>query len=92
MEWSAGAAADRRRLDKLIMKASFILGCPLDPVQVVVESRMMDKLSSLLVQQFHPLQVTVTALSCSYSNRLIHPKCVKERYRRVTKEGPFLLL
>ena len=40
--WSSSiSAADRRRLDKLIKKASSILGCPLDPVQVVGESRMM---------------------------------------------------
>ena len=78
--WSSGiSAADRRRIDLLIKKASSILGCPLDPVQVVGESRMMDKLSSLLVQESHPLQVTLTALGSSFSNRLIHPKCVKER-------------
>ena len=34
--WSSSiSAADRRRLEKLIRKASSILGCPLDPVQVV---------------------------------------------------------
>ena len=81
--WSSSVwAADRKRLDKLIKKASSILGSPLDPVQVVGESRMMDKLSSLLVQKFHPLQDTFTALGSSFSDRLIHPKCVKERYRR----------
>ena len=43
--WSSSSilAADRRRLDKLIKKASSTLGCPLDSVQVVGESRMMDK-------------------------------------------------
>ena len=44
--WSSSiSAADRRRLDKLIKKASCILGCPLDSVQVVGESRMMLLLS-----------------------------------------------
>ena len=86
--WSSSiSAADRRRLDKLIKKDSSMLGCPLDPVQVVGESRMMNKLSSSLVQESHPLQVTLTALGSSFSNRLIHPKCVKERYHR-----SFLLL
>ena len=46
----------------------------------VVGHRMMNKLSSLLKQESHPLQVTLTALGSSFSNRLIHPKCVKERY------------
>ena len=68
---SSISAADRRRLDKLIKKASCILGCPLDSVQVVGESRMMDKLSSLLVQESRPLQDTISALGSSFSNRLI---------------------
>ena len=79
---SSISAAGRRRLDKLTKKASSILGCPLDPVQVVGESRMMDKLSSLLVQESRPLQVTISALGSSISDRLIHPQSVKERYHR----------
>ena len=36
--WSSSIlAADRRRLDRFIKKASSILGCPLDPVEVVRE-------------------------------------------------------
>ncbi|KAM8736145.1 uncharacterized protein AB9X84_021674 [Acanthopagrus schlegelii] len=54
----------------------------LDSAQVVGESRMMDKLSSLLVQESRPLQDTISAPGSSFSNRLIHPKCVKRRYRR----------
>ena len=73
--WSSSiSAADRRRLDKLIKKSSSVLGCPLDSVQEVGESRMMDKLSS-------HLQDTISALGSSF-NRLIHPQCVKERDRR----------
>ena len=80
--WSSCILAEgRKRLDKLIKEASSSAG-PLDPVQVVGESRMTDKLSSLLVKESHPLQVTLTALGSSFSNRLIHPKCVKERHRR----------
>ena len=80
--WSSSiSAADRKRLDKLIKRASSTLGCPSDSVQVVGESRMMDKLSSLLMQESHPLQDTISALGSSFSKRLIH-KCVKERYRR----------
>ena len=57
----------------------------LDPVQVVAESRMMDKMSSQLVKESN-LQVTITAAGRSFSDSLTH-KCVKERYRR-----SFLLL
>ena len=76
--WAAG----RKRLDKVIKKAGSILRCLIDPVLVVAESRMMDKLSSLLVKESHPLQVTISALGSLFSDRLTHPKCVKERYRR----------
>ena len=30
----------------------------------------------------HPLQDTLSALESSFSDRLIHPHCVKERFRR----------
>ena len=69
--WGSSGLLDwwglRKRLNGLITKSSSILGCPLDPVQVVGESRMMDKLSLLLVKQSHPLQDTVTALGSSFS-------------------------
>ena len=44
--WSSStSAAGRKGLDKLIKMASSILRWPLDPVQAVRESRMMDKLT-----------------------------------------------
>ena len=65
------------------------MGCPLDPAQVVGESRRMDKLSSLLVKGSHHLHVTISALGSSFSDRLIHPKCVKERYHRSVLPAAF---
>ncbi|KAL3970244.1 alcohol-forming fatty acyl-CoA reductase [Sarotherodon galilaeus] len=41
------SAGDRKRLNRLIRRASFVLGCPLDPVEVVSDRRMVAKLSSL---------------------------------------------
>lgn len=79
---SSISTADRKRLDKLIKKAGSVLGCHLDPVEVVGERRMMAKLSSMLENNSHPLQDTLTALESSFSDRLLHPKCVKERFRR----------
>ncbi|XP_078264925.1 uncharacterized protein LOC144598602 [Rhinoraja longicauda] len=81
--WSSSiSAAEGKRLDKLVRKASSVLGCPLDSVQAVGDRRMMAKLTLLLDNDSHPMQDTVTALSSSFSDRLLHPKCVKERYRR----------
>ncbi len=67
-----------KRLDKLIRKASSVLGCPLNPVQVVGERRMMAKPSSLLENNSH----TLTALKSSLSNWLLHTKCMKEQFCR----------
>lgn len=62
--------ADKKRHDRLIKQASSVLGCSLDSVQLVGESRMIANLSS------HPMQDTITALSSSFSNTLLHPECV----------------
>ncbi|KAI3365789.1 hypothetical protein L3Q82_000788 [Scortum barcoo] len=66
-------------MDRLVRRASSVLGCPLDSVEVVGNGRMMAKLSSLLNNTSHPLQDTLTALGSSFSERLLHPRCVKER-------------
>ncbi|TWW59246.1 hypothetical protein D4764_06G0007760, partial [Takifugu flavidus] len=69
---------DRKRMDRLVRRASSVLGCPLDSVEVVGNGRMMAKLSSMLNNTSHPLQDTLTALGSSFSERLLHPCCVKE--------------
>ena len=63
--------ADERGIDKYMFIASPVVR---ERQRACSYSRMMNKLSSLLVQESHPLQVTLTALSSSFSNRLIHPK------------------
>ncbi|KAI3360667.1 hypothetical protein L3Q82_002533 [Scortum barcoo] len=72
---------DRRRMDRLVRRASSVLGCPLDSVEVVGNGRMMAKLSSLLNQHVPPSTgQSLTALGSSFSERLLHPRCVKERH------------
>ncbi|KAI4887201.1 hypothetical protein NFI96_031265, partial [Prochilodus magdalenae] len=73
--------ADRKRLDKLLKRAGSVLGSPLNPVQVVGDRRMLAKLASMLENDSHPMHETLAALGSSFSDRLLHPKCVKERYR-----------
>ncbi|KAI5100278.1 hypothetical protein C0J45_9264 [Silurus meridionalis] len=72
----------KKEIDKLIRKASSVLGIPLETVQEVEERRMLAKLSLLLENISHPLYKTVSSLSSSFSDRLLHTKCLKERYRR----------
>ncbi|CAI5669586.1 unnamed protein product [Oreochromis niloticus] len=81
--WSSGlSAAERKRLDKLIRKASSVLGCTLDPVQVVGDRRTLAKITSLMDRVSHPMHVNVAELQSSFSDRLLHPRCMKERFRR----------
>ncbi len=79
---SSVSSADRKRLNRLVKKATSVLGCPHYSVEVVGERRMMAKLSSLMENMSHPMQDTLTTLGSSFSNRLLHLRCVKERYCR----------
>ncbi|KAI3369704.1 hypothetical protein L3Q82_024548 [Scortum barcoo] len=47
------------------------------------ERRALAKLSTIMDNTSHPLHQTVGALSSSFSNRLRHPRCRKERFHRV---------
>ena len=81
--WSCGSTErDRKRLNKLVRKASSVLGCPLESIEEVGERRMLAKLTSIMDNTSHPLHDTVGALSSSFSSRLLQPRCRKERYRR----------
>ena len=81
--WSSSITErDRKKLDKIIRKSSAVLGCPLDSVREVGDRRVLGKLMAMLSHGSHPLQDTLSALSSSFSDRLIHPRCVKERFRR----------
>lgn len=67
---------ERKRLDNLFKKASSVLGCPLDSVQLVGEKRVMAKLLSLMQNRSQPMQDTLRALESCFS------ECVKKRYQR----------
>ena len=54
----------------------------LDAVQEVGDRRVLDKLTSMLDHDSHPLQDTLSALERSFSDRVIHPGCVKEQFHR----------
>ena len=76
-----GYISDREELDEPIRKPGSILSCALDPVEVVGERRMLAKLASIMENTSHPLQETVAALASTFSDRLLHLRCGKERYR-----------
>lgn len=48
-----------------------------DSVELVGDRRILSKLSSMLSNEGHPLPDTLTALSSFFSDRLLHPGCVR---------------
>ncbi|XP_054642346.1 alpha-1,3-mannosyl-glycoprotein 4-beta-N-acetylglucosaminyltransferase A isoform X3 [Dunckerocampus dactyliophorus] len=81
--WRGGSTdRDRSRINRLIRRASSVLDGPLDSVEEVGERRMLAKLTSIMDNTSHPLHDTVGSLSSSFSRRLLHPRCKKERFRR----------
>ncbi len=70
-----------RSLNKLVKRVSYILECPLDPIEVMGERKMLSKLKSFINNISHPLHEFVVSLSSSFSNWLVHPWC-KESYHR----------
>ena len=81
--WGGGCSErDKNRLNRLIKRASSVCGCPLDSIEVVGERRTLSKLSAIIRNSSHPLHQTVNSLRSTFSNRLVHPRCKKERFRR----------
>lgn len=80
--WGGCTDRDRNRIDKLVRRSGSVLGCSLESVVVVGERRMLAKLTSIMDNPLHPLHETVSAMSSSFSQRLKHPRCRKERFRR----------
>ncbi|KAI3375677.1 hypothetical protein L3Q82_003980 [Scortum barcoo] len=79
--WGGGCSErDKKRLNRLIKRASSVCGCPLDSIEVMGERRALAKLSTIMDNTSHPLHQTVGALSSSFSNRLRHPRCRKEHF------------
>ncbi|KAI4885738.1 hypothetical protein NFI96_000237 [Prochilodus magdalenae] len=74
--------ADANRLNKLIRKASDVVGVELDSLMAVSERRTLSKLQTIMDNSSHPLYHTVMSHRSTFSARLIQPKCTTERHRR----------
>ncbi|KAI4903481.1 hypothetical protein NFI96_006181 [Prochilodus magdalenae] len=73
--------ADANRLNKLIRKASDVVGVELDSLMAVSERRTLSKLQTIMDNGSHPLYHTVMRHRSTFSARLIQPKCTTERHR-----------
>ncbi|MBN3311348.1 ANG4 protein, partial [Atractosteus spatula] len=63
-------------------RASSVIGFDLDSLEVVAERRMRSKLEAIMDNFSHPLFDRLAGMKSTFSNRLIHPRCDRERYRR----------
>ena len=81
---SSISTADRKRLDRLIRRTSSVRGYHLDPVEVMgpVLGGWWRSCFLWWTTSPTPPQDTITALDSSFSDRRIHPRCLKERYHR----------
>lgn len=81
--WGSGMrVADANRLNKLIRKASNVVGVELDSLAVVSERRMLSKLHAILDNVSHPLHYVLLKHKSTFSERFILPKCTTERHRK----------
>ena len=80
--WGGGIkAGESNRLNKLVRKASSVVGLELDSLEVVVERRMRDKFKSIMGNPSHPLHAELWQMGSTFSHRLMFPRCKTERFR-----------
>ena len=81
--WGSGLrAGDTNRLEKLVRKASNVVGVELDSLAVVAERRSLAKLHAIMDNPSHPLHTDLTDRRSTFSVRLTLPRCSTERHRK----------
>lgn len=72
---------DKRRLEKLVKRASSVVGSSLDSLEAVVERYTQKKVEAIIRHTDHPLHIILDQRNSS-SGRLTSLRCRTERYRR----------
>merc|ERR1712035_214296 len=81
--WGSGIRTrDLNRINKLIKKAGSVLGVALEPLELIIQRRMLQKLIKIMEDSSHPLHNTVKKQKSVFSERLVQVRCKTERYRR----------
>ena len=81
--WGGGITArDTNKLNRIIRKAGFVLGSALEPLELVVERRMLHKLLNILDNTSHPLHDVLVKQKSIFSWRLRQLSCKKDRFRK----------
>ena len=81
--WGGGIKAwELNKLNKIIKKASSVVGLQIEGLQSVAERRIRDKLDSIIANPSHPLYGDLQDRASTFSQRLTFPpKMNTERYR-----------
>ena len=80
--WGSGLRArDSNRLDRLVRKASSVVGVELDSLAVVSERRIRAKLHAIMSNTSHPIHAELIGSASTFSSRLRLPRCNTERHR-----------
>ena len=72
---------DKERLNKLIKKATSVVGQKLETVDSVFEKRLVTKVLKIERNESHPMHNILWECRSSFSDRFVMPKCRTERYR-----------
>ena len=81
--WGSGIKArDLNRINKLVKKAGSVLGVALEPLEDIIQRRMLQKLIKIMEDNSHPLHNSVKKQKSVFSERLVQVRCRTERYRR----------
>ena len=79
--WGSSAKkGEMGRLNKLVKKASSVVGEKMDSVEEVGERRMGDKLLSILENPSHPLYAELSQRRSCFSHRLTLPQIRTDRF------------
>ncbi len=85
MQWWAGGGGikvvELHKLNRLVKKASAVVGLQLDSVEVVAARRMKDKINKILDNPSHPLDEELWQRASTFSQRLIPPRSRTEQFR-----------
>ena len=73
---------DTNRLDKLVKRASSVIGEQMEDIVTVQERRSLDRLLSIMDNVRHPLHPTLVGQRSLFSGRLRSQSCSTDRLRR----------
>ena len=82
ISWGSGIrACDSKKLNKLVMRAGYVMGTAVVSLEVVMERRMVQKLLSIMDDNTHPLHNLVSKQKSVFSGRLRQLSCRKDRFK-----------